>query len=110
MKLKEGQHWFRMLMVKDIFQTKANIHLGLCNTQSLKQLWMLDGQLDHFLDLLDLLVQAANHFIGGVWHLLHHHKRHQGVHLVGQDLVQSVAVIPQRHAAVRGHLGVTRDV
>lgn len=65
---------------------------------------MLDGQLDHFLDLLDLLVQASNHFIGGVWHLLHHHEGHQGIHLVGQDLVQSVAVIPQSHAAVRGHL------
>lgn len=55
---------------------KHSSHLWLCNTQSLKQLWMLDGQLDHFLDLLDLLVQAANHFIGGVWHLLHHHEGH----------------------------------
>lgn len=65
---------------------------------------MLDGQLDHFLDLLDLLVQAANHLVGGVWHLLHHHEGHQRVHLVGQDLVQGVAVIPQSHAAVGGHL------
>ena len=36
----------------------------------------------HLFDLLDLLVQAADHLVGGVWHLLHHHEAHQGVHLV----------------------------
>lgn len=89
---------------KKVKGKKKNTHLRLCDAQSLKQLWMLDGQLNHFFDLLDLLVQAANHLIGGVWHLLHHHEGHQGVHLVGQDLVQGVAVISQSHAAVRGHL------
>ena len=32
-------------------------------------------------DLLDLLVEATDHLVGGVGHLLHHHQAHQGVHL-----------------------------
>ena len=32
-------------------------------------------------DLLDLLVEATDHLVGGVRHLLHHHQAHQGVHL-----------------------------
>ena len=36
----------------------------------------------NLLYLLDLLVKASNHLISGVWHLLHHHQAHQGVHLV----------------------------
>lgn len=40
----------------------------------------------------------------GIEYLLHHHERHQGVHFVGEDLVQGVTVVPQRHSAVRGHL------
>jgi len=82
----------------------ATTHLGLFDAQRLEELGVLDGQLDHFLDLLDLLVQAADHLVGGVGHLLHHHQGHQRVHLVGQDLVQRVAVVAQRHAAVGGHL------
>ena len=51
-------------------------------------------------NFFDLLVEAADHLVGGVRHLLHHHQAHKGVHLVWQDLVQGVAVIPQRHPAV----------
>lgn len=65
---------------------------------------MLDWQLNHFLDLLDLLVQATNHLIGGVRHFLHHHEGDQRVHLVGQDLMKGVAVIAQCHAAIWSHL------
>lgn len=65
---------------------------------------MFDRQLNHFLDLFDLLIQATNHFIGGVRHLLHHHEGYQRVHLVGKDLMEGVAVVTQSHTTIWSHL------
>lgn len=87
-------------------------HLRLRDPEGLEQFRVLDGQLDHLLDLFDLLVQTTDHLVGRVRHLqvrqkmflyhvthrysrtcrnvkylLHHHERHQRVHLVGEDLV-----------------------
>merc|ERR1719370_2163477 len=76
----------------------------LSNSKCVKQLRMFNWQFNHLLNLLDLLVQAADHLIRGVWHLLHHHQAHQGVHLVWQNLVQGVAVVPQCHPAVGGDI------
>lgn len=59
--------------------------LGLGNAKSIKELRVLDRQLNHLLDLLDLLVEAAHHLVGRVRHLLHHHQAHQGVHLLGNE-------------------------
>jgi hypothetical protein len=56
--------------------------LGLRDPERLEQLRVLHRQLDHLLDLLDLLVQPPHHLIRAVRHLLHHHQRHQRVHLV----------------------------
>lgn len=75
--------------------------LGLCNAQALKQLRMLDGQLDHFLDLLDLAVQTTDHLVRRVRYFLDHHQRDKRVDLVGQYLVQLVRVGAQRHAQAR---------
>ncbi len=58
----------------------------------------------HLLDLFDLLVEAADHLVGGVRDLLHHHEGDERVHLVGQDLVERVAVVTQSHSTVRGHV------
>lgn len=79
-------------------------NLGLCNSQRLKQLRVLDRKFNHFFDLLNLLIKTSNHFIGRVWHLLHHHEGHKRVHLVGQDFVQRVAVVTKSHAAVWSYL------
>jgi hypothetical protein len=68
-------------------------YLGLRNTKTLKELWMLDGELDHLLDLLDLLVQTTDHFVGAVGHLFDSHQADKRVDFVGQDLVQYVRVI-----------------
>ena len=64
-------------------------------TKSIEQFRMLNWKLNNLFDLLDLLVKTSHHLIGGVRHLLHHHEGHEGVHLVGQDLVQRVAVVTQ---------------
>ena len=37
--------------------------LRLRNTQGVEDLWVLDGKLDDFLDLFDLLVAATNHVV-----------------------------------------------
>ncbi len=48
--------------------------LGLGDTQRFEQLGVLEAELDHLLDLLDLLVQAADHVVCAVGHLLDHHE------------------------------------
>ena len=39
-----------------------------------------------------------------ITNLLNHHERHEGVHFVGEDFVQGVAVVLQRDTTVRGHV------
>lgn len=53
----------------------------LCDAERLEQLRVLDGQLDDLLDLSDLLLQAPDHVVRRVRHLLHLHQAHQRVHL-----------------------------
>ena len=48
--------------------------LGLCNTQRVEDLWMLDWQLNDFFHFLDLLVQSSDHVVGRIWHLLDLHQ------------------------------------
>lgn len=74
----ERDMWLYELHVCD-----QKAHLWLCDTQGLKELRVFHRELDHFLDLLNLFVQAANHLVRGVRNLLHHHQGHQGVHFVG---------------------------
>jgi hypothetical protein len=62
--------------------------LGLRDPQALKQLWMLDGELNDLLDLLNLLIQPSNHVVSRIRHLLHLHKTNEGVHFAGEDQVQ----------------------
>ena len=62
--------------------------LGLCDTQSLEDLRMLDGQLDYFLNFLDLLVKATDHVVRGVWHLFYLHQADKRVDFAWEDLVQ----------------------
>jgi hypothetical protein len=64
----------------------------LCNTQGLEELGVLHRQFDHFLYFLDLLVEATDHLVRTVWNLFNHHKRNEGVNLVGENLVNGVRV------------------
>mmetsp|Transcript_8153 Transcript_8153/g.18160 ORF Transcript_8153/g.18160 Transcript_8153/m.18160 type:complete len:277 (+) Transcript_8153:97-927(+) len=48
----------------------------LCNAKGFKDLWVLDRKLNHLLDLLDLLVDPANHLVSAVRGLLHSHELH----------------------------------
>ena len=69
--------------------------LGLGDAERLEKLWVLNWELNHLLDLLDLLVETADHLVRRVGHLLNHHERDERVNLVGQDLVQLVRVGPE---------------
>lgn len=75
--------------------------LGLRDTQGIKDLGMLDRQLDDLLDLLDLLVESSNHIIGRIRHLLHLHETDQRVNFGGEDLVQDVGVTLESDTGVR---------
>lgn len=83
--------------------------LGLGNTETLKELRVLDGQLDDLLDLLDLLVETTDHLVRRVGHLLHHHERDERIDLVRQDRVEEVRVGAQGDAEV-GSEGGNGDV
>mmetsp|Transcript_38171 Transcript_38171/g.107902 ORF Transcript_38171/g.107902 Transcript_38171/m.107902 type:complete len:380 (+) Transcript_38171:280-1419(+) len=74
--------------------------LRLGNAEGFEDLGVLDRQLDDLLDLLDLLVHAPDHLVGAVGRLLHAHQLDQRVDLGGQDLVEDVAVAPERDADV----------
>jgi hypothetical protein len=64
--------------------------LGLSDTESVEELGVLDGQLDDFLDLLDLLVESSDHLVRRIRHLLDHHERDEWVLLRGEDRVELV--------------------
>eukprot|EP00050_Salpingoeca_kvevrii_P006166 m.287788 g.287788 ORF g.287788 m.287788 type:complete len:445 (-) comp11847_c0_seq1:145-1479(-) len=74
--------------------------LGLGDTKGLEELRVLDGELDDLLDLLDLLVETANHLVRAVGDLFDHHERDQRVNLARQDFVQRVAIVAQCHSEV----------
>ncbi len=78
--------------------------LGLSDAQRVKELRVLHGQLDDLLDLLNLLVEAADHFVGRIRHLFDHHETDERVDLVGQNLVERVRVVSKRHATIRRHV------
>lgn len=61
--------------------------LGLRNTQTIEDLWVLNGQLDHFLDLFDLLFETTDHVVGGVWNLLNLHQTDKWINFAGEDLM-----------------------
>ena len=65
---------------------------------------MLEPQLDHLLDLLDLLVQPADHVVGAVRHLLHHHERDERVDRGGEHLLELVGVGEEGDALADGEL------
>lgn len=52
---------------------KHSFRLG--DAQALEDFRVLDWQLDDFLDFLHLLIQAANHVVGRIGHLLDLHER-----------------------------------
>mmetsp|Transcript_2138 Transcript_2138/g.2898 ORF Transcript_2138/g.2898 Transcript_2138/m.2898 type:complete len:205 (-) Transcript_2138:471-1085(-) len=55
--------------------------LRLRHTQRLKQLRMLNRQLNHLLNLHHLLLQSTNHIVRTIRDCLHLHKRHEGIYL-----------------------------
>lgn len=61
--------------------------LGLCDTERVEDLGMLDRQLDDLLDFLYLLLETANHVISGVGNLLDLHESDERVDLGRQYLV-----------------------
>lgn len=65
---------------------------GLCDSQRLKELWVLDWQLNDLFDFLDLAVQTTDHLVRAIGDLFDHHERNERIDLVGQDLVQGVRV------------------
>lgn len=103
-------------------------HFRLGNAQSLEKLGMLHRQLNDLLDLFDLLVQAAHHFICRVRHFLNHHQADQWVNcsdkppcmsawmclgpgiavphtFVGQNLVELIVVVSECNTQGRRDLG-----
>ena len=80
---------------------------GLRDAERLEKLGVLDRELHHLLDLLHLLVQAADHVERAVGNLLNLHQRDQGVHERREDHVKRVAVVLERDARPRREL---RDV
>jgi hypothetical protein len=63
---------------------------------------MLQTQLDDFLDFLDLLVQATNHVVCAVGHLLDHHEGDEGIDGRGKQLLELVRVAEQGDALAGG--------
>mmetsp|Transcript_35283 Transcript_35283/g.77247 ORF Transcript_35283/g.77247 Transcript_35283/m.77247 type:complete len:206 (+) Transcript_35283:531-1148(+) len=57
--------------------------LRLFNAQGFKNFRMLNGQLNHFLDFLHLLLQPTDHLVRGIRDLLHLHQTHQRIDLTG---------------------------
>ena len=84
---------------------KHSLRLG--DAEGIEQLRVLDGQLDDLFNLLDLSIETSNIFVRRVGHLLDHHEADERVDLVGQNLVQGVAVASQGDTAVRSDV---RDV
>lgn len=64
--------------------------LGLGDAEGVEELGVPDGELDDLLDLLDLLVEAADHLVRRVGHLFDHHERDERVLLGRQDRVELV--------------------
>ena len=64
--------------------------LGLGDTKSFKNLWMLNWQLNNFFDLLDLLGEATDHIISRIWDLLNFHQRNQWISFGWQDFMQQI--------------------
>jgi hypothetical protein len=64
--------------------------LRLGDAEGVEEFGVLDGQLDDLLDLLDLLIQAADHLVRRVGDLLDHHERDERVLLCRQDRVDLV--------------------
>lgn len=67
--------------------------LRLSNTQAFEDLRMLDGQLNNFLDLLNLLFETTNHVISGIGNFLNFHESDKRVNLARHDLVKNVTGI-----------------
>ena len=74
--------------------------LGLGDTQRLKDLRMLDRELDNLLHLLNLLRQSTDHVVSGVWDFLNLHEGNQRIDLGWKDLVQQVGVRSARNSDV----------
>jgi len=78
---------------------------GLGDSKCFEQFGMLDREFDDFLDLLDLLVEASDHFVRAIGNLFDHHKRDKGVDLVGEDLVEGIRIRTEGDAERRFELG-----
>mmetsp|Transcript_6575 Transcript_6575/g.14969 ORF Transcript_6575/g.14969 Transcript_6575/m.14969 type:complete len:200 (+) Transcript_6575:570-1169(+) len=79
--------------------------LRLRDAERFEQLWVLNGKLDHLLDLLNLLVKSADHVVRAVGNFLHLHEADERIHLGRKQQVQRVAVVAQRDACRGNHLG-----
>ena len=75
------RHCTSATRLKNANHARSAPYLGLSNAETLEQLGMLDGQLNHLLDLLDLLVETADHVIGGVGYLFDAHQADERVDL-----------------------------
>ena len=74
--------------------------LGLGDAETVEQLGMFDGELDDLLDFHHLLLEAADHVVGGVGHGLDLHEADEGVDLGREDLVQRVGIVPHGDTSV----------
>lgn len=72
--------------------------LRLGNSERFKQLRVLDWEFDDLLNFLDLLVEASDHVVCTVRHLLDHHQRNERIHFVWQDFMDLVRIRPKGDA------------
>lgn len=53
---------------------------------------MLDGKFNNFFDFFNLLVQASDHIISGIWYFFDLHKRHKRINFSRQDFMKDIII------------------
>lgn len=81
-----------------------NDTLGLSDTERLKQLGVLNRELNDLLDFTNLLVETTDHVVGRVGNLFDLHQTDEGVDFVGEDFVQGIAIVAECHASSGNNL------
>ena len=79
--------------------------LRLRNAQTLEEFRVFEAEFDHFFDLLDLLVEAADHVVRGVGHFLDHHEGDEGVDGGGEEGGEFVGVGEEGDSFAGGEFG-----
>ena len=66
--------------------------LRLSNSQWFKNFWMLNGQLNNFLDFLNLLIKSSNHIVSRVRYFFHLHQWNKRIDFGWQYFVKNVII------------------